>query len=61
MSAISLNRRLLFRIACFAVGMVCVYVVLEMSGVQRVSSWVILVSWLLMVLVFCIFGNRQAR
>lgn len=61
MSAISLNKRLIFRIVYFAVGVVGTLVLLQMSGVQRVNSWIILASWLLLLTGFCIFGNRRAR
>jgi hypothetical protein len=58
MSAIALNKRLLFRMACFALGVIGTFVFLEMSGVQRVNSWFILVGWLLLA-GFGIFGNRD--
>jgi hypothetical protein len=61
MSAIALNKRLLFRRACFALGVIATFVLLEMSGVQRVNSWIILVGWLLLVTGFGIFGNRRTR
>jgi hypothetical protein len=61
MSAIALNKRLLFRIACFALGVIATFVLLEMSGVQRVSNWFTLVGWLLLLAGFGIFGNRRTR
>jgi hypothetical protein len=61
MSAISLNKRLIFRIAYFAVGVGGTLVFLQMSGVQRVNSWIILASWLLLLAGFYIFGNRRTR
>ncbi len=61
MSAISLNRRLLFRIAYFAVGVVGTLVLLEVSGVQRVNSGLILAGWLIVVSGFCIFNSRRTR
>jgi hypothetical protein len=61
MSTIALNKRLLFRIACFALGVIGTFVLLEMSGVQRVNSWFILVGWLLLLAGFGIFGNRRTR
>ena len=36
MSAMFLNKRLIFRVACFALGVVGALVLLQMSGVQRV-------------------------
>ena len=59
MSAILLNKRSIFRIAYFAVGVVGTLVFLQMSGVQRVNSWIILASWLLLLAAFWIFGNRR--
>ena len=61
MSAITLNKRLLFRIACFAVGVIGTFALLEMSGAQRVNSWIILAGWLLLLAGFAIFGNRRTR
>ena len=61
MSAITLHKRLIFRIAYFAVGAVGTFLVLEMSGVQRVNSWIILAGWLLPLAGFAIFRNRRAR
>jgi hypothetical protein len=61
MSAITLNKRLLFRIACFAVGVIATFALLEMSGAQRVNSWIILAGWLLLLAGFAIFGNRRTR
>ncbi len=61
MSAITLNKRSLFRIAYFAVGVVGTLVLLEMSGTQRVNSWIILAGWLLLLAGFGIFGNRRTR
>ncbi len=61
MSAITLNKKLLFRVAYFAVGVIGTLVILEMSGVQRVNSWIILAGWLLLLAGFGIFGNRRAR
>jgi hypothetical protein len=60
-SAITLNKKLLFRIAYFAVGVTGTFVLLEMSGVQRVNSWIILAGWLLLLAGFGIFGNRRTR
>jgi hypothetical protein len=61
MSAITLNKRLLYRIAYFAVGGVGTFFVLETSGVQRVNGWVILAGWLLLLAAFAVFGNRRTR
>ncbi len=61
MSAVPLNRKVLFRIAYFAAGLVGTFVLLEVSGVQRVNSWVILAGWLIMVSGFCIFNSRRTR
>jgi hypothetical protein len=59
MSAISLNKRLIFRIAFFTAGVLGTLAFLEMSGVQRLNGWIILASWLLLVAGFWIFGNRR--
>jgi hypothetical protein len=59
MSAIFLNKRLISRIAYFALGVVGTLVFLRMSGVQRLNSWTILASWLLLLAAFWIFGNRR--
>ena len=61
MSAITVHKRLILRIAFFAVGAVVTFLVLETSGVQRVSSWIILAGWLLPLAGFAIFGNRRTR
>jgi hypothetical protein len=61
MNAIALNKRLFFRIAYFAVGVIGTFVLLEMSGVQRINSWIILAGWLLLLAGFGIFGNRRTR
>ena len=61
MSAISLDKRLLFRIAFFAVGIVGAFVLLEVSGVQRVNSWILLVGWLFALSGACFFGKRRAQ
>lgn len=61
MSAVPLSRKVLFRIAYFTVGLIGALVLLEVSGVQRVNSWVILAGWLLMVAGFCIVNNRRTR
>jgi hypothetical protein len=59
MSDVFLSKRLIFRISCFAVGVVGTLLFLQMSGVQRVNSWIILASWLLLLAAFWIFGNRR--
>jgi hypothetical protein len=59
MSAISLNKRLILRITFFAAGVLGTLVFLQMSGVQRLNSWIILASWLLLLAGFWIFGNRR--
>jgi hypothetical protein len=61
MSAIFLNKRLIFRIAYFAAGVVGTLVFLQMSGVQRLNGWIILASWLLLLAGFYFFGNRRTR
>ena len=61
MNAISLDKRLLFRLACFAIGAVGTFALLEMSGVQRVNSWIILVAWLLVLSGVCFFGKRRMQ
>ena len=61
MSAISLNKRLIFRIAFFAAGVIGTLVFLQMSGAQRLNGWIILASWLLLLAVFWIFGNRRTQ
>jgi len=58
-SAIFLNKRLISRIAYFTLGVVGTLVFLQMSGVQRLNSWIILASWLLLLAAFWIFGNRR--
>ena len=61
MSAISLDKRLLFRIVCFAAGVVGTFVLLEVSGVQRVNSWILLVGWLLVTSAVCFFSRRRTK
>ena len=60
MSAVPLNRRVLFRIAYFAAGLVGTFVLLQLSGVQRVNSWILLVGWLAVLSGACFFGKRRA-
>ena len=60
MSALSLDKRLLFRIALFAAGLVGALVLLQVSGVQRVNSWILLVGWLVVLSAACFFGKRRA-
>ena len=59
-SALSLDKRLLFRIALFAAGLVGAFVLLKVSGVQRVNSWILLVGWLVVLSAACFFGKRRA-
>ena len=61
MSAISLDKKLLFRLAIFAAGVVGTFVLLEATGVQRVNSWIILVGWLLALSGICFFSMRRAQ
>ena len=61
MNAISLDKRLLFRLACFAIGAVGTFVLLEMSGVQRVNSWIILAAWLFALFGAHFFGKRRLQ
>ena len=61
MSAISLDKRLLFRIAFFAVGVVGAWALLEVSGVQRINSWVLMIGWPVVPLVVYFFSRRRAK
>ena len=61
MNAICLDKRLLFRIALFAVGVVGAWAFLEVSGVQRINSWIILIGWLVVTSGICLFSRRRAK
>jgi hypothetical protein len=61
MTAISFDKRLFFRIACFAVGAVGTFALLEMSGVQRVNGWILLVGWLLVLSSVYFFSRRRTK
>ena len=61
MSAISLDKRLLFRIAFFAVGVVGAWALLNVSGVQRINNWIIVVGWPLVPLGVYFFSRRRAK
>ena len=60
MGAISLNKKLLARIAFFMVGVVGTLVLLKFSGVQRVNSNVIVFASFLVV-AGLYFNRRRAR
>jgi hypothetical protein len=61
MSAIYLDKKLRFRLAIFGAGAVITFVLLEVSGVQRVNSWIILFGWLLALSGICFFSRRRTR
>ena len=61
MRAISLDKQLLFRIAYFAIGVIGTLVLLQVSGVQRVNGWILLVGWLLLVSGFWFFSRRRTQ
>jgi hypothetical protein len=61
MNAISFDKRLFFRIACFAIGVVGTFVFLKVSGVQRVNGWILLVGWLLVPSSVWFFSGRRTQ
>ena len=61
MRAISIDKRLLFRIAFFAVGAVGAWALLEVSGVQRINSWILMIGWPLVPLAVYFFYRRRAK
>ncbi len=61
MNAISLDKRLLFRLACFAIGAVGTFVLLKIFGVQRIDSWILLAAWLLVLFGVYFFGKNRMQ